>query len=762
MINPQKPDFQNTPAHPARPTPAYCLLTPGQAPVVSIVTPFYNTGEVFHQTARSIFNQTLQQWEWLVVNDGSQEEQALALLEQYRRSDPRIRVIDHVENRGLSAARNTGIAQTRCEFVVLLDSDDLLEPTAIEKWWWFLQAQPQYAFVASYHVAFEGQSYLWSGGFHDGVQNTERNRVSMMLMLRKSVHQAVGGFDETIRGGLEDWEYWMRCADHGFWGATIPEYLAWYRTRSQHTDRWRNLSEERITAFRAGFQKKYPRLYQGGFPNPVSPLDIDLGHVSLDYPAVNRLAKDRSRLLLLLPWMVMGGAERFALNLLDQLHDRGWQTTIVCTAPSDHPWLPEFARRTADFFILPNFLPLQDFPRFLGYLVESRQFDAALLQGSIEAYRLLPTLRALLADLPILDYLHFVTPNWMDGGFPRLSLLYRDSIDRTLTSCQQVRQWMIEQGADPQNLQVCPINVDTQQWRPDATARAAWRERLAVSESETLIIYAARLETQKQPLTFIETLRLLASKGSVFRAVIAGDGSLRAMVAESIHAAGLDDKIQLLGAIDSAEMPGLLNAGDIFFLPSQNEGVSSALYEAMSCGLPILSVNVGGQAELVSPECGILLPPEAQPADYAQALAELVKHPEQRQSMGAAGRQRVLSHFTLAHMGDCLESSLQETIRFKRDHLLPPQSLSPAERLTRDTRHVVEYLHARQQLRDLNQQHTLMTRQFYDLVQPKPASHWFYLWIRQLFLPLYQHFKGGSVGVRLDAIKTWLKQRLRV
>ncbi len=75
---------------------------------MTITTAFFNTGEVFRDTARCVFGQSLQAWEWVIVNDGSSDPAALALLEEFRSIDPRVRVVDHPRNMGLSAARNTG------------------------------------------------------------------------------------------------------------------------------------------------------------------------------------------------------------------------------------------------------------------------------------------------------------------------------------------------------------------------------------------------------------------------------------------------------------------------------------------------------------------------------------------------------------------------------------------------------------------------------------------------------------------------------
>ena len=81
MVDPHKPDYSNTPVNPNRPRYHYQLVELSLKPIVSIVTPFYNTGPIFQETAFSILQQSLQQFEWIIVNDGSYEAESLTILE---------------------------------------------------------------------------------------------------------------------------------------------------------------------------------------------------------------------------------------------------------------------------------------------------------------------------------------------------------------------------------------------------------------------------------------------------------------------------------------------------------------------------------------------------------------------------------------------------------------------------------------------------------------------------------------------------------
>ena len=302
-VRPSTPfDFASTPASADRPGFRY-LLRQAEEPVLSIITPFFNTGDVFHETARSVFAQSMQAWEWVVVNDGSTDAHALGVLAQYR-PHPRIEVIDLPSGGGPAAARNAGAERARTNYLLLLDSDDLIEPTAAEKWWWFLKSYPEYAFVKGFSVGFGEMQYQATSGFHDEAAFLERNRVDITSLIRKRVYQAVDGFPSANRDGLEDWEFWLRCAAAGEWGSTVPEYLSWYRRRGDDAARWPNWQGDAGSPeLRERIRRQFAMLYDNPahFPTPRPPQLIAGPFAAA--PAVNRLAKESRRLLLVVPWL---------------------------------------------------------------------------------------------------------------------------------------------------------------------------------------------------------------------------------------------------------------------------------------------------------------------------------------------------------------------------------------------------------------------------------------------------------------------------
>lgn len=99
--------------------------------LISVIIPIYNRAEVLHRSVESILNQSYQNFELLLIDDGS-TDRSYALCLDYAKTDPRIRVY-HKENGGVSGARNLGLMNCRGDYIYFLDSDDVASPHALEK-----------------------------------------------------------------------------------------------------------------------------------------------------------------------------------------------------------------------------------------------------------------------------------------------------------------------------------------------------------------------------------------------------------------------------------------------------------------------------------------------------------------------------------------------------------------------------------------------------------------------------------------------------
>lgn len=182
--------------------------------LVSVVIPVYNGAEFVAEAVRSVLAQTHEDVEAVVVNDGSTDASG-DVAEDLRRDDARVRVV-HQENRGLSAARNTGIENVRGAYVNFLDADDWLLPDKIRMQIEALDQSPDAGLVYSDYVKrFDGHDDPVERGVPP-IPFSElfvyRNWFAPMVpLLRRDLVDAVGPFDVALRAS-EDWDYWYRCS----------------------------------------------------------------------------------------------------------------------------------------------------------------------------------------------------------------------------------------------------------------------------------------------------------------------------------------------------------------------------------------------------------------------------------------------------------------------------------------------------------------------------------------------------------------------
>src|SRR5262245_17371782 len=225
---------------------------------VSVVVTCYDLGRYLDEAVASVLAQTFQDFEVLVVDDGSTDAETTALLSGYRR--PRTRVL-RTPNAGLPAAKNAGIRETSGEYLCSLDADDRLEPTFLEKSVAALDADPGLAFVSHWLRTFGDETGEWRPSSCDLPALLDVNSVNGAALVRRSAVLSVRGFDESLRDGCEDWDLWIGLVERGLRGAILPEVLYAYRRRPGslsrtmlagrgHPHLYRRLVEKHAESFR--------------------------------------------------------------------------------------------------------------------------------------------------------------------------------------------------------------------------------------------------------------------------------------------------------------------------------------------------------------------------------------------------------------------------------------------------------------------------------------------------------------------------------
>jgi glycosyltransferase involved in cell wall biosynthesis len=174
------------------------------------------------------------------------------------------------------------------------------------------------------------------------------------------------------------------------------------------------------------------------------------------------------------------------------------------------------------------------------------------------------------------------------------------------------------------------------------------RQKLGIPSDAVFIVCASRLEPEKDLMTLLEAMPLLAASPPV-KLVIAGAGAMEAELQAKIRDWQLTDCCTLLGF--RRDVLSLINASDIFVLPSQVEGFGLVFLEAMSMGRPVIAAAAGGPLEIVQEGTTGLLFAPGNPASLAAAMQKLIDDANARAEMGRNGRERFEEHFTADRMG---------------------------------------------------------------------------------------------------------------
>ena len=203
-------------------------------PIVSIVMPVLNPHPVyFRQAVESILNQTLQDWELVIVEDPSPRS-AAEILKDY--PDPRIRHFVNPQRTSLVKQRNRALNEARAELIACQDADDISEPERLEKQVKFMESNPEISVLGTWLRVIDEEGRTL--GFrrypcdHDDIVRAMRIYNSVghpSVMLRREVALRHGGYQYNRFPAAQDYDLWCRLAKSGVRFANLPEPLVRYR-----------------------------------------------------------------------------------------------------------------------------------------------------------------------------------------------------------------------------------------------------------------------------------------------------------------------------------------------------------------------------------------------------------------------------------------------------------------------------------------------------------------------------------------------------
>lgn len=193
---------------------------------------------------------------------------------------------------------------------------------------------------------------------------------------------------------------------------------------------------------------------------------------------------------------------------------------------------------------------------------------------------------------------------------------------------EKVAQELVNIGVPRSTIRVIVNGVDLQEFAPGE----ALRQKLGLPEKVTLALFAGDIRTPRKNLDTV--LQALAKVPNLHLAVVGStEGSPFPQLAAEL---GLTERVHFMGY--RRDIADIMRTVDLFVFPSRYEACTLVLLEALSSGLPVITATATGGAELVTPECGIVLPDSDDIQALAAAMLSLVKEPSRMQQMGAAAR----------------------------------------------------------------------------------------------------------------------------
>lgn len=629
-------------------------------PTISIVTPFYNGGKTLMETANGVFSQTYPYFEWIIVDDGSKDKESLKKLAELEKMDDRIRVF-HKENGGPSQARDFGIDKSNkdTKYVFFLDCDDILDKTMLECLYWTLETHPDASFAYTTMVNFGDREFIWER-YLTVEQQVIENLICISSMVRKEDLIEVGCFGIKEKAMYEDWNLWLKLLSKGKKPIRVNAPIFWYRTSStgelsrakkNNTNAMKYVNETAETI------KDTVEIIQ--FPHECDKYATVKSYPNMVLPEYKKSKK--KKILFLLTWMVVGGADLFNLELIKRLDKNKYESIVLTTVPNDNPLRQQFEEVATEVYDMSTFLETVDYINFTDYMISSRKVDAVIVSNTQYGYYMIPYLKGKYPKIPFIDYIHSIDLKDPRQGFARCSM----DVDKYLTGtycCNNFTKKQLIEIYNKKKVETLYIGTDTEKFNYKNFDKDSIKEKYGIPKDKKVISFIARLSEEKRPEMFVEICKRLLQKRNDIYILIAGDGPLMNKVASIVN-----QNFKLLGMVNEAEE--IYAVSDITVNCSTLEGLALTSYESLSMGVPVVSTDVGGQTELIDDtvggivHCNINANSEVYSKEIDCYVKEIGRVLDNLKDIKKNCRQKIEKGFTLDLMVNKFENIIEEGIK---------------------------------------------------------------------------------------------------
>lgn len=633
-------------------------------PLVSVITILSeNTNyEYAIQMYNCLKNQTFPFWEWVIIVRDKKE-----FLTWFNNDDKRIKIMEY-KYETIAKAKYYAIKNSISDIIFNYEENDLLDKTMLECGFFTMYFNSEASFAWSKMVEFQKRNLLVNHPLNIS-DIKKKNIVSPGVFVRKELFLKLDIKEDIYDDNQREWYTWLDLLSKNCNPLKMEFYGYWHRNlipnKRKRDENILPILREKINCIDSKMQTiKFDNSYEVDYNNTPSIIDID------KKPIVPK--DEKKRILFILPWSVVGGADLFNFNLIKGLKQKNYEISVITTQKCDYALRQGIEQYVEEYFDLTSFLKRKDWASFIAYIIKSRRINLVFLSNSYYGYYALPWLKCQFKDIPFVDYIHAENYTLRNGGFPKDSNAVADYLDATYTCTSHLRDVMNKtMKRNKKNVKTVYIGTDPSFFDPsiEYDGEKDLREFYC---GKKVILFPSRMVHYKRPLFAINVIKRMAEIRDDVRLAMIGDGIAFEDVKQYIIENDLQNLVTCFGM--KKDVRPFYKVANATIVCSLREGLTLTTYESLSMGVPVVSANIGGQSELIGKECGALIEPyqtqneqfdfnysDEEIQKYADALLEIIDK-EDTTNIKEICREKILKGFSITKMVETLDREFTKHI----------------------------------------------------------------------------------------------------
>ncbi len=647
-----------------------------QQPLVSVILPTYNRAGYIKKSIESVIEQTYRNFELIIIDDESTDNTP-EIIAQYKKKDPRIKIITNQTNLGFVKSLNKAIRQARGIYIARLDDDDFwCDIHKLEKQIKFLENNPDYVLVGGGIIKID----------EDGKEIVrillpEKDEAIRQIMLlsdpfahvsvvfRKESWESVDGYDEEFDYS-QDWDLWMKLGKLGKL-YNFQEYFVFSIQGEQNrcNENFRHHLMLNIK-IRKKYQKDFPNFWKAyligwgsyafsffSFQSRLSPVFLKLRCFVLGKDFAQKMTVHKTKTIKVCQVATSDIAIRFLLlNQIKNLQQSGYNVSTVC---SYGKWIREIKENgisVKTISMTRRINPFLDMITLLKLIFYFRKKKFDIVHTHNPKPGLLGQLAAKFAGIPII--INTIHGFYFNENSSFLSRKFFILIEKIAAKCsdlifsvdrEDIETAIKENICDSKKIKYLGGWVDMDRFDMSNFSEEFIQHKkkdLGIPSYVKVVGIVARLVQEKGYFDLFDAFsRVLRQFPSAILLVVGPMEPEKrdAFNPDVVHKYGIEKSVIFLG--ERTDVDELYPLMDIFVLPSYREGIGISILEASAMKRPVVATNIRGCREAIDDEETGLLVPLKNIERLAETIIYLLKNPEKAKEMGKNGRKKIEREF---------------------------------------------------------------------------------------------------------------------